>query len=68
MNNTLKQVLALATITGSVFLFVKSGKDLISVKNFKDAIVPAVGILVSAAAFNYSIQSPTVVTQKAPIA
>jgi len=53
---TVQKTIKIATIAGSAALIVGAGMQLISVKSFREGIMPAVAILVGVAAFNYAMK------------
>lgn len=53
---TTKKVIGAVTIAGAGILLVNSAIQIASVKSLKQAIFPALGMLVGFAAFNYAMQ------------
>lgn len=53
---TTKKVIGAVTVVGAGLLLVNSAMQIASVKSFKQALFPALGMLVGFAAFNYAMQ------------
>ncbi len=56
-NPTIQKAVKVATIAGSSVLVVNSVMKLVGVKSVREALMPAVSILVGIAAFNYALQA-----------
>lgn len=54
-NPTVRKTIRIATIAGSAALVVGAGMSILTAKNIKEGIMPAVAILVGIAAFNYAM-------------
>ena len=53
---TTKKVIGAVTVVGAGILLVNSAIQIASVKSLKQALFPALGLLVGFAAFNYAMQ------------
>jgi hypothetical protein len=53
---TTKKVIGAVTVVGAGLLLVNSAIQIASVKSLKQALFPALGLLVGFAAFNYAMQ------------
>ena len=54
--STTKKVVGVITVLGAGLLLVNSAIQIASAKSIKQALFPAVGVLVGFAAFNYAMQ------------
>lgn len=61
-NPTVQKTVKIATIAGSAALVVGAGMQLLSVKNLREGIMPAIAILVGVAAFNYAMKEKITVS------
>lgn len=55
-NPTVQKTVKIATIAGSAALVVGAGMQLLTVKSVREALMPAIAILVGVAAFNYAMK------------
>jgi hypothetical protein len=61
-NPTIQKTVKIATIAGSAALVVGAGMQMLSVKNVREGIMPAIAILVGVAAFNYAMKEKITVS------